>query len=182
MFSNKRIWSPKKSQGSSPVLHEKQSKDSIKSKPVLKVRKSPVFARKTAKNLGKRCVFRGFCRGQHFYPRNMVHQKTDGKGTETYPCFVHRTFMGHRFLPPPRPNNNAHTFAARVLRKTKGTDNCPFLYCILTAFSMNVGQQGYIAFVVSCHGGNTVILACRINCRTRVHNKTELGAEIDIFI
>ncbi len=39
------------------------------------MRKSPVFARKTAKNLGKRCVFRGFCRGQHFYPRNMVRTK-----------------------------------------------------------------------------------------------------------
>ena len=39
---------------------------------------SPVFARKIAKNLGKRYVFRGFCRGQHFYPRNMV----DGGGFE----------------------------------------------------------------------------------------------------
>ena len=37
--------------------------------------KSPVLVRKTAKNLGKRCVFRGFCRGQHFYPRNMVRTK-----------------------------------------------------------------------------------------------------------
>ena len=63
----------KKSQGSSPVLHEKRSKDSTKSKPVLRVRKSPVFARKIAKNLGKHIVFRGFCRGQHFYPRNMVY-------------------------------------------------------------------------------------------------------------
>lgn len=50
----------KKSQGSSPVLHEKRSKDSTKSKPVLRVRKSPVFARKIAKNLGKHIVFRGF--------------------------------------------------------------------------------------------------------------------------
>ena len=63
----------KKSQGSSPVLHEKRSKDSTKSKPVLRVRKSPVFARKIAKNLGKHIVFRGFCRGQHFYPLNMVY-------------------------------------------------------------------------------------------------------------
>ena len=39
------------------------------------MRKNPVFARKVAKNLGKRCVFRGFCRGQHFYPRNMVRTK-----------------------------------------------------------------------------------------------------------
>ena len=53
-------------------MHGKWSKDSTKSKPVLKVRKSPVFARKVAKNLGKQRVFRGFCRGQHFYPLNMV--------------------------------------------------------------------------------------------------------------
>lgn len=53
-------------------MHEKRSKDSTKSKSILNVRKSPVFARKTAKNLGKQCVSRGFCRGQHYYPLNMV--------------------------------------------------------------------------------------------------------------
>ena len=41
-------------------MHGKRSKDSAKSKPVWKVRKNPVFARKLVKNLGKRYVFRGF--------------------------------------------------------------------------------------------------------------------------
>ena len=37
------------------------------------MRKSPVFARKTAKNPEKLTVFQGFCSGQHFYPLNMVY-------------------------------------------------------------------------------------------------------------
>ena len=58
MFSSKKIWSPKKLHGSSPVLHGKRSKDSTKSKPVLNMRKSLVFAKKQQKTLKNSSFFR----------------------------------------------------------------------------------------------------------------------------
>ena len=66
----------KKSQGSSPVLHEKRSKDSTKSKPVLRVRKSPVFARKIAKKPRKTYRF------PRFLPWTAFLSTKDGAVTE----------------------------------------------------------------------------------------------------